>query len=109
MLFALTTGESVVMMDNMKAVLIPKYREALPDEAFYEIVLWHLPEPVPGCAHHYKYRVALIVEGECVLRYDNEHGKGDHRHIDGHEEAIEFTDLKALLHAFRADMERILT
>ena len=28
-----------------------------------------------------KYRLALVVDGLCVLRYDNETGKGDHRHI----------------------------
>lgn len=95
-------------MNNMKATLVQKYREVLSDEAFYEIVLWHLPEPVPGSNHHYKYRFALVVEDKCVLRYDNERGKGDHRHVNGHEEAIEFTDLKTLLRAFRADMERIL-
>lgn len=95
-------------MNNMKAVLIQKYREVLSDEAFYEIVLWHLPEPVPGSTHSYKYRFALIVRGECVLRYDNERGKGDHRHMNGREEEIDFTDLKALLRAFREDMERVL-
>jgi len=108
-LFALTTGKNVVIMNNMKAVLIQKYREVLSDEAFYEIVLWHLPEPVPGSSHRYKYRFALVVRGKCVLRYDNERGKGDHRHMDGHEEPIVFADLKTLLRAFRDDMERILT
>jgi hypothetical protein len=109
MLFTLTTRQSVVIMNNMKAVLIQKYREVLSDEAFYEIVLWHLPEPVPGSTHRYKYRFALIVRGECVLRYDNERNKGDHRHMNGREEAIVFTDLKTLLRAFREDMERVLT
>lgn len=109
MLFALTTCKSVVIMNKMKAVLIQKYREVLSDEAFYEIALWYLPEPVPGSTHRYKYRFALIVRGECVLRYDNERGKGDHRHMSGREEAIDFTDLKTLLRAFREDMERVLT
>ena len=108
MLFALTTPESVVIMNNMKAILIQKYREVLSDEAFYEIVLWYLPEPVPGSTHRYKYRFALIMRGECVLRYDNERGKGDHRHIEGREEALAFSDLRELLRAFRSDMERIL-
>jgi hypothetical protein len=48
------------------------------------------------------------VDGECVLRYHNERGKGDHRHIGGLEEKIEFTDLEALFDAFQTDMERIL-
>jgi hypothetical protein len=108
MLFTLTTPKSVVIMNNMKAVLIQKYREVLSDEAFYEIVLWYLPEAVPGSTHRYKYRFALIVRGECVLRYDNERGKGDHKHMHGREETIDFTDLRTLLRAFREDMERIM-
>lgn len=93
----------------MKAVLIQKSRIVLSERSFYEIVMWQLPEPVPGSAHLYKYRLALVVEGICVLRYDNERGKGDHRHIDGREERIEFTGLRDLLRAFKADMERIIS
>ncbi|MGO7042359.1 DUF6516 family protein, partial [Rhizobium acaciae] len=43
-----------------------------------------------------------------VMRYDNERGKGDHRHLGDLEEPIEFTTLEALFDAFQADMERIL-
>jgi hypothetical protein len=64
--------------------------------------------PVPGSSHHFKYRLALIVNGECVMRYDNERGKGDHRHLGDLEEPIEFTTLEALFDGFQADMERIL-
>ncbi|SDG33971.1 toxin-antitoxin system TumE family protein [Pelagibacterium luteolum] len=92
----------------MRAVLIEKSRTVVNDTTFVEIVLWHLPAPVPGSAHRFKYRMALVIEGECVLRYDNERGKGDHRHVKGHEEPFEFTSLEALLDAFHADMERIL-
>ena len=49
------------------------------------------------------------MNGECVLRYDNERGKGDHRHFEGCEEPVEVTSLEALYDAFQADMERILT
>jgi hypothetical protein len=31
-----------------------------------------------------------IVKGVCVVRYDNEVGKGDHRHIDGKEGTYSF-------------------
>jgi hypothetical protein len=67
-----------------------------------------VPTPVPGSSHNFKYRLALIVNGECVMRYDNERGKGDHRHVGDIEEPIEFTTLEALFDAFQADMERIL-
>ena len=92
----------------MKARLIEKSRTVIGEAIFFEVVLWHLPDPVPGSAHPFKYRLALVVNGECVLRYDNERGKGDHRHIRGTEEPITFTSLEALYDAFRADMRRML-
>lgn len=49
------------------------------------------------------------MKGECVLRYDNERGKADHRHIEGREGPITFTTLEALYDAFQADMERIIS
>ncbi len=63
---------------------------------------------VPGSQHPFKYRLALVVNGECVLRYDNERRKGDHRHMEGIEEPITFTSLEAPCDAFQADMERML-
>ena len=90
----------------MKARLIEKSRTVINDQTYFEVVLWHLPNPVPGSTH--QYRLAFVVNGECVLRYDNERGKGDHRHSGNREEAIEFTSLEALYDAFQADMERML-
>jgi len=46
-------------------------------------VVRELGEPVPPCTHCYKYRLVYIVDGVKVLGYDNERGKGDHRHLDG--------------------------
>lgn len=92
----------------MKATLIEEARRVISETAFFEVVLWHLPEPVEGSTHGFKYRLALVVNGECVLRYDNERGKGDHRHVHGREEPIEFSSLENLFDAFQNDMERIL-
>ncbi len=92
----------------MRARLILKIRRRIDDTAFVEAVVWELPQPVPASAHRFKYRLALVVNGECVMRYDNERGKGDHRHIAGREEAISFTTPEALFDAFEADVERIL-
>ena len=39
------------------------------------------PPRFRGSAHPFKYRLAFIVNGKCILRYDNERGKGDHRHM----------------------------
>ena len=68
--------------------------------------MWQLPRSVPGCAHKYKYRLAYVVDGKCVLRYDNEAGKGDHRHYGGRENAIKFTGVDNLIAAFEADIAR---
>ena len=39
----------------------------------------------------------LVVDGVCVLRYDNETGKGDRRHIKGAETSYAFTNCERLL------------
>jgi hypothetical protein len=53
----------------------------LNETAFAELGVWRIPAPVRGSQHEFRYRLALAVDGKCVLRYDNEPGKGDHRHV----------------------------
>ena len=65
----------------MKAELLMNERHVLDARTFVEIVLWRLNQPVRGSIHRFKYRLALVADSVCVLRYDNEAGKGDHRHI----------------------------
>ena len=91
----------------MKAELVVRRRVTIADDAFVEIVVWRVPEPVRGSLHRLKYRLALVVAGECVLRYDNEAGKGDHRHVGDREEPYPFTSLSDLLDDFFADVETI--
>jgi len=89
----------------MKATLLLREKRILPgNDAVMEIVIWQLPRMLPGSRHHFKYRLALVVGGDCVLRYDNEAGKGDHKHIGEREVAYDFTDMDALLRDFRADV-----
>ena len=91
----------------MKAHLLRRDRIELPSGAIVEMVVWAVPVPVPGSAHGYKYRLAYVVNGECLLRYDNEAGKGDHRHIDGREEAVSFTSLDELVEQFIITVEQL--
>jgi len=66
-----------------------------------EIVVWKLTAPVPGCRHRFKYRFYFgLDDGTCIFRYDNERGKGDHRHIDNGEETYRFTTLQQLFDDF---------
>jgi hypothetical protein len=55
-----------------KAVLIQKSRAYVRDGAFIEMLIWRVPEPVEGSGHFYKYSLALVSDGACVLRFDNE-------------------------------------
>jgi hypothetical protein len=59
--------------------------------------IWAVSPAVAGSAHGYKYSLALIVDAECVLRYDNERGKGDHCHRGNQESAYVFVSLEKLL------------
>jgi hypothetical protein len=73
-----------------------------------EVVIWHLSEPLPGSTHAYKYRLFYgKSNGSCIVRYDNERGKGDHRHVGNREEAYPFTTLRKLIEDFEADIERM--
>ena len=89
----------------MKAGALARERHVVAEHAFAEIVVWHVPHPVRGSTHLFKYSLALIVHGECVLRYDNETGKGDHRHVGVDETAYVFSGYEQLLADFWADVD----
>ena len=73
-----------------------------------EVVIWHLSEPLPGSTHPYKYRLFYgKADGSCIVRYDNERGKGDHRHVADHEETYVFSTLHQLIEDFEAEIERM--
>jgi len=90
----------------MKADLLLDERHVLNERTFVEIVIWRLPRPARGSAHPFKYRLALVVDGVCVVRYDNEAGKGDHRHSRDDEQSYRFTDTDTLLVDFWRDVEK---
>ncbi|MBE0549892.1 MAG: hypothetical protein IH627_19975 [Rubrivivax sp.] len=87
----------------MKAELLMRERRVL-EVGFIEVIVWGLPEPLSGSTHSFKYRLAYVVEGECVLRHDNESGKGGHRHMGGKETTYVFVSVDQLLDDFLADV-----
>lgn len=89
----------------MKASLVSRERFDLADDTFVETVIWSVPRPLPGSTHKFKYRLALMREGVCVLRYDNEAGKGDHKHIGKRENPYAFSDLYTLQVDFWTDVD----
>ncbi|SAL45204.1 hypothetical protein AWB74_01940 [Caballeronia arvi] len=92
-------------MSNRKAIKIIGLREKVYPGAFVELSIWQVPEPVSGCTHPYKYRLAYVIDGECVLRYDNERGKGDHRHFANVETPYTFRSVSQLYADFYANVQ----
>ncbi|KAF0109740.1 MAG: hypothetical protein FD149_2775 [Rhodospirillaceae bacterium] len=71
------------------------------------MVIWKVPEPVPGSAHALKYSLFYGYPGRRLAGYDNERGKGDHRHVEGREEPYAFTTPEKLVADFLADVEKL--
>ena len=92
-------------MQYMGAVLIAKAKEVRSDGSIIEIVVWEWPEALPASIHRFKYRLYYGAARVSRVRYDNERGKGDHRHLDEREEAYEFSTLDRLLADFERDVD----
>ena len=93
-------------MQYMPAIPLARAKEVRDDGSIVEIVIWELSEPLPPSSHSYKYRLYYGAAGVSRVRYDNERGKGDHRHIGEDEQAYAFTSVEQLLEDFRTDVER---
>jgi hypothetical protein len=90
----------------MDSVLLARAKEVRDDGSIVEIVIWELPEPLPPSQHRYKYRLYFGAAGVARVRYDNERGKGDHRHVGDREQDYLFTSVEQLLADFQSDVER---
>lgn len=90
----------------MSAKLLLRERHELRPDAFVELRIWHVPAPVPGSGQAFKYSLAYVVAGECVLRYDNEAGKGDHKHVGTMETPYRFTTPVQLMADFWSDVDQ---
>jgi Family of unknown function (DUF6516) len=93
-------------MQYMDAMPIAQAKEIRDDGSIVEIVIWELTEPLPPSLHRYKYRLYFGIGGESRIRYDNERGKGDHRHVGNKEFQYNFTSVEQLLEDFKSDVEK---
>lgn len=90
-----------------KAQLFSRFKKVYADGTILEGVIWQLPMPTRDRLHGLKYRLYFgWPDGTCLVRYDNEAGKGDHRHYGEHEEDYRFISREQLIADFRADVER---
>ena len=91
-------------MQYTPAVLVAQAKEVRDDGSIIEIVVWELSEPLAPSTHRYKYRLYYGAAGIGRVRYDNERGKGDHRHLGDREDDYVFTTLDQLLADFESDV-----
>jgi len=89
-----------------RATLVIDRKFTLEDGSIIEAVVWELPIPLKGSPHRYKFRLYYGRHGECLVRFDNEQGKGDRKHIRGVEAQYTFRDIPTLLKDFREEIER---
>ena len=71
-----------------------------------ELKLWQVPSAVPGPGHQFKYSLFHGNGGQRLIGYDDEAGKGDHRHYAGREEPYTFTSFQ-MLADFLADVHQL--
>jgi hypothetical protein len=91
----------------MKATLVLRRRETLRNGVVIEIVKWQLPVVTVSRPYGVKYRLQAHRDGRTLVRYDNETGKGDHRHYGRREERYASVSVARLIEDFIADVERL--
>jgi len=91
----------------MKAKLIRDLKKIYPNGVVVEMVLWLLPKSTPDRPHRLKYRLYCGKEGHCIVRYDNETGKGDHVHYGEEEHSYQFVSPEQLVADFLGDVNKL--
>jgi hypothetical protein len=95
------------MFRHMRAVLLFRERRVYDDGAIMEMTIWRVPRPVPPTVHGLKYSLFYGRPGARLVGYDNERGKGDHRHVGPEEEPYRFTSVERLVADFLSDVEYV--
>lgn len=88
----------------MQALELFRIKEAY-GNGIIGILIWQVPEPVPPSEHPFKYRLVYVVNNKRVLGYDNERGKGDHKHAGQNESPYHFISPAQLMADFLTDIK----
>ena len=91
----------------MDAQLIFKDKYVYSDGAIREMIIWRLPEIDNDRPHGLKYRLYYGYPDESLLRYDNERGKGDHKHVADKEEPYIFYSVEQLIMDFKTGIDSL--
>jgi hypothetical protein len=91
----------------VKEKLIYQSKLIYPDGAVQKMIIWQLPQKSHSTLHDLKYRLYYgDVKGRSLVRYDNETGKGDHKHINNKEEVYHFSTVEKLVEDFQKDINK---
>jgi hypothetical protein len=91
----------------MKAELLFHERIDYDDGSIVEMKIWRVPSPVPPTTHGVKYSLFYGRPGVRDVGYDNERGKGDHRHFKGAETPYVFSTVEQLMSDFWFDVRSL--
>ena len=90
----------------MPAVRILDAVEVLPEGDVLKAIAWKVPKS-NDFPEGIKYAFVYIHHGKRILGYDNERGKGHHRHYKNEETKIDFKDHETLLNQFKEEIEEL--
>lgn len=91
----------------MAARLLFKDKYVYRDGAIREMIICQLPATDPERPHGLKYRLFYGTPDQSLVRFDNERGKGDHRHFGDQEEVYSWVSVKQLVEDFKADIDQL--
>jgi hypothetical protein len=90
-----------------KAEKILDVRNVFDDGCFLIIRVWRVVDPVPPSSHRCKYSFFYGRAGERLVLFDNERGKGDHKHIGEIESSYVFESIEKLTEDFMVEVRRV--
>lgn len=91
----------------MKSRLAFHDKAVYPDGSIIEMTIWELSGSVSGSKHSLKYSLFYGIHGTRIIGYDNERGKGDHKHIGEQEENYLFTTVEQMVADFLSDVAKV--
>jgi hypothetical protein len=89
-----------------QAMLLQNRRLDLANGMIIQIRIWKLPRQTDERPHGLKYSLFYGRKGERIIGYDNEAGKGDHRHYQDREEPYAFVTMEQLVADFWNDVKK---
>jgi len=93
------------MLSHMPAIKL-FHKKQIYHDGIIELVIWRLPRVNSERPHGLKYRLVYVKNGKRLVGYDNERGKGDHKHIGEKESVYKFQSVDQLLKDFWNDVKR---